>query len=256
MYYLHPQSHKKLRLEKQGRLICSLDITMPSKKCWIQYCPSPLIKSAERWEKLVRYFMWALCSGSASVPQAWCAQASREVREPCCRRLKNSHQPLSEIPAGATVNLSDTVQIGELIPLLLAKAVAMWGGQRLPFPADEEGDASSVDFFRSAILSYKHTKHLALLPPVNWTSLSSLLCLNMCLAGRLLLGAFPSLSCVLDSSSCFILSSFLLKGLPLGSNICIINISQVFLLLPTFTPSDPPPYHFSLLFDILIQYRT
>lgn len=133
MYYLHPQSHKKLRLEKQGRLICSLDITMPSKKCWIQYCPSPLIKSAERWEKLVRYFMWALCSGSASVPQAWCAQASREVREPCCRRLKDSHQPLSEIPAGATVNLSDTVQIGELIPLLLAKAVAMWGGQRLPF---------------------------------------------------------------------------------------------------------------------------
>lgn len=91
--------------------------------------------------------------------------------------------------------------------------------------------------------------------PCDWTSLFSFLCLNIFLAGSRLPGTFPSLSCVLDLF-CFILSSFLLKGLPLGTNICVTNLSQVFLLLPICTESDPLPYHFSLLIHIFIQYRT
>lgn len=87
--------------------------------------------------------------------------------------------------------------------------------------------------------------------PRDWTLLLSFLCLNIFLAGSRLPGTFPSLSCVLDLFSGFILSSFLLKGLPLGTNICITNLSQVFLLLPISTESDPFPYHFSLLIHIL-----
>ena len=97
-------------------------------------------------------------------------------------------------------------------------------------------------------------KHLALLPP--WLDITPFLCLNIFLAGSHLPGAFPSLSCVFDLFSGFILSSFLLKGLPLSRNICITNLSQVFLLLPISTASDPLPYHFSLLIHIFIQYRT
>lgn len=42
----------------------------------------------------------------------------------------------SEIPTGVTINPSDMVQVEELIPLLPARAVAIWGGQTLHFPAN------------------------------------------------------------------------------------------------------------------------
>lgn len=182
VYYLHPQSHMKLRLEKQGGLIWSLDIAMPSKKVVGSVLSQPLYQISRKVRKITTLFyvgsLVRLCFRPTSL---MCT--SQQRGKGTLLQETGGQPPPSEIPAGVTVSLADTVQKGELIPLLPAKAAAIGGGQTSPFPADEEGDTSAVDFFRSPTLSYKRTKHLALLPP--WTGHRSLSLSERCLAGRL-----------------------------------------------------------------------
>lgn len=234
----------ELILETQGRWIWSWRLAQTYsclQKGWVQYYPSSLPhqqKDKKKWYTIS-------CGPFAPVPQACCAQVSRGANGPSSRRWGDSHQPLTPV-----LGWPWAVQTEELRPLLPARAEE---DRHCIFQQLKRVIPPLWIYFDPKFCHIKCTsKHLALLPPWLHIALFSL--------PKYFPGWEPFTRSLSFSRLCawFVLLfySFLLrKHLLLSRNICITNISQVFLLQPISSASHPFPYHFHFHYLFMYLYN-